>query len=150
MLTHFQREGLDKQQDIEATLYEFDERFKVIKEFCFYDYKDPLALDLSLKGAYDVLVCDPPFLSVECLNSVANTIKFLGSSEVRIIFCTGLVMRAELDQQLKCHMTTFYPTHKNGLSNDFRCYVNYDSESFAAYSDLPPPPSRWLEINKVQ
>lgn len=65
-------------------LLEFDERFNVFKdEFVPYDFKQPLKLDSmsgclnvdktilmwyaeSLKGAFDRIICDPPFLSEEC------------------------------------------------------------------------------------
>lgn len=65
-------------------LFEFDERFAVFKDdFTFYDFKQPLKLDrefvritpgkgilkhdiASLKGAFDRIICDPPFLSEDC------------------------------------------------------------------------------------
>lgn len=65
------------------TLLEYDERFSVFKEFTFYDYQQPTKLPgesnstdkrvetinnyvAELKGKFDRIICDPPFLSEEC------------------------------------------------------------------------------------
>lgn len=65
-------------------LLEFDERFAVFKDdFTCYDYKQPTKLDrkkllypldgteltittASLKGSFDRIICDPPFLNEDC------------------------------------------------------------------------------------
>jgi predicted methyltransferase len=48
------------------TLLEFDERFGVFKEFVKYDFKQPVRLPTELKGSFDCIICDPPFLSQDC------------------------------------------------------------------------------------
>ncbi|KAI4154218.1 MAG: hypothetical protein LQ340_001809 [Diploschistes diacapsis] len=48
------------------SLLEFDERFRVLKEYVYYDYQKPLQLPGHLKGQFDRIICDPPFLSTEC------------------------------------------------------------------------------------
>lgn len=47
-------------------LLEFDERFGVFKEFVHYDFEHPTRLPSELKGTFDRIICDPPFLSEDC------------------------------------------------------------------------------------
>jgi hypothetical protein len=82
-------------------LLEFDERFAVFKDdFSFYDYKQPIKLDgkapqqwldnrnannnkiASLKGSFDRIICDPPFLNEDC-QSKGNHITHLFSKLLR-------------------------------------------------------------------
>lgn len=50
----------------EIKLLEFDERFAVFKEFVPYDFEKTFKLPPELKGTFDVIICDPPFLSQDC------------------------------------------------------------------------------------
>ena len=47
-------------------LLEYDERFAVFKEFVRYDFEKAIQLPAELKGSFDVIICDPPFLSQDC------------------------------------------------------------------------------------
>ena len=47
-------------------MLEFDERFAVFKEFVPYDFEKAIKLPPELKGTFDVIICDPPFLSQDC------------------------------------------------------------------------------------
>jgi hypothetical protein len=49
----------------------------------------------------------------------------------RVMVCTGERMRdliTRLYRPVGVKETTFEVTHKKGLSNEFRCYANFDSE----------------------
>lgn len=48
--------------DYKCTLLEYDKRFEVLEDFVLYDYKHPLELPDNLKGAFDAVVADPPYL----------------------------------------------------------------------------------------
>ena len=50
----------------EINLLEFDERFAVFKEFVYYDFQKAIQLPPEMKGAFDRIICDPPFLSEDC------------------------------------------------------------------------------------
>ncbi|KAG9321758.1 hypothetical protein KVV02_006758 [Mortierella alpina] len=115
-------------------LFEFDTRFDVYgRQFVHYDYSKPLEFRLAqdLKGTVDLIVVDPPFLAEECLTKTLETVKFLLKEGGKVVLCTGLVM-APIASKAGLHLTTFLPAHQNGLSNDFRCYVNYKSDRFTA------------------
>ncbi|KAG0072404.1 hypothetical protein BGZ89_006432 [Linnemannia elongata] len=118
-------------------LFEYDTRFDVYgRQFIHYDYSHPLEFRLAqeLKSSVDLIVVDPPFLSEECLTKTLETVRFLLKEGGKVVLCTGAVMEpiAKKDGLL---MTTFYPGHQNGLSNDFRCYVNYASKRFPFKKD---------------
>ncbi|KAF9584703.1 hypothetical protein BGW38_005485 [Lunasporangiospora selenospora] len=121
-------------------LFEYDTRFDIYgKQFIHYDYSSPLEFRLAkeLQHSVDMIVVDPPFLSEECLTKTLESVKHLlkpasASSEGgKVVLCTGLTMANVASQSLKgLEITTFHPGHRNGLSNDFRCYVNYRSRQF--------------------
>lgn len=55
-------------KDITVKLFEFDPRFEVFgDDFVPYDFQQPLrGLPPQLKGAFDRVLIDPPFLSEDC------------------------------------------------------------------------------------
>jgi hypothetical protein len=65
MLTSVQNSGEVKCRP-QITLLEFDERFAVFKEFVRYDFEKAIQLPAEMKASFDVIICDPPFLSQDC------------------------------------------------------------------------------------
>ncbi|KAF2751664.1 hypothetical protein M011DRAFT_463174 [Sporormia fimetaria CBS 119925] len=118
-------------------LLEYDERFAVFKEFVRYDFEHPTRLPSELKGAFDRIIWDPPFLSEDCQTKAALTVRWLAKSwtpdAVQLIGCTGERMES-LTQKLYAKVgvktTTFEPKHAKGLSNEFRCYANFECEDW--------------------
>jgi 16S rRNA G966 N2-methylase RsmD len=127
------------------TLLEFDDRFGVFKEFVKYDFEQPIKLPTELKGKFDAIICDPPFLSEDCQTKAALTIRWLaknwastsnpsatgGISSLRLIVCTGERMESlihKLYSKVNVRTTSFEVVHAKGLSNEFRCYANFQSE----------------------
>jgi EEF1A lysine methyltransferase 1 len=122
-------------------LLEFDKRFEVLgPDFVYYDYQEPLNLPADLKGEFDRVICDPPFLSEDCQTKTALTVRYLAKSwaapangrknndDLRLISCTGERMEqliAKLYGSIGVRTTTFEPKHSKGLSNEFRCYANF-------------------------
>ena len=68
------------------------------------------------------------------------TVKWLSKPEEekqpnksRIIVCTGERMEfliAKIYKAQGVRTTTFEPTHSKGLSNEFLCYANFESEKW--------------------
>lgn len=81
-------EGWDR---VSAVVLEFDRRFATYgDDFIFYDYNDPLSLEVRVPPhSFDVVLADPPYLSEECLEKVAKTIKYL--SKGKVLLCTGVL-----------------------------------------------------------
>lgn len=122
-------------------LLEYDRRFEVVgSEFDFYDFQHPLRLPAHLGGRFDRIICDPPFLSEDCQTKTALTARFLaktwsGPSEqaLRFISCTGERMESNilrLYEKIGVRTTTFEPEHSKGLSNEFRCYSNFECDDW--------------------
>ena len=120
-------------------LLEYDTRFEVVgSDFVSYDYQQPLRLPPELKGAFDRIICDPPFLSEDCQTKTALTVRYLArqwtpvtesSDGLRLITCTGERMEptiTKLYRSVGVRTTTFEPVHQKGLSNEFRCYANFE------------------------
>ena len=127
-------------------LLEYDQRFSVFQEeYKHYDYQQPLRLGADMKGAFDRVFCDPPFLSEDCQTKAAMTVRWLckgynepttelsdlhqRASRTRIIVCTGERME-EIVRRLHPDIftTDFEPRHAQGrLGNDFMCFADYES-----------------------
>lgn len=79
---------------IDITLFEYDLRFKTkyLSMFVHYDYKYPLNVPEELKGSFDIIIADPPFISEECLVKIAQTIRLLSKTTTKLIICSGSVL----------------------------------------------------------
>lgn len=120
----------------EICLLEYDERFGVFKEFVKYDFEQPTRLPSQLKGRFDRIICDPPFLSEDCQMKAALTVRWLARSwtkdGLRLIVCTGERMESlihKLYAKVSIQTTDFEVKHAKGLSNEFRCYSNVETNS---------------------
>lgn len=120
------------------TLFEFDDRFAIFKkDFVHYDLHQPLKLDSALKGQFDRIICDPPFLNEDCQTKTALTARWLArtwSSEIKVIVCTGERMADIIHRvygKIGIQTTTFLPQHSKGLSNEFKCYSNFICNDWA-------------------
>lgn len=121
-----------------VNLLEYDSRFEVFgQDFFSYDFQQPLKLSPSLKGAFDRIIVDPPFLSEDCQTKTALTVRFLAkdwrSEGLRLISCTGERMAGTMEKlygRVGVRETDFEVVHAKGLSNEFRCYANFECEAW--------------------
>ncbi|KAI8939325.1 hypothetical protein NX059_003115 [Plenodomus lindquistii] len=122
----------------QITLLEYDERFAVFKEFVRYDFEKAIQLPAELKGSFDAIICDPPFLSQDCQTKAALTVRWLAKSwtqdDLRLIVCTGERMESLITEKLYgkigTRTTDYEIKHSKGLSNEFRCYANFECEDW--------------------
>lgn len=71
-------------------LFEYDKRFKAFGSyFHFYDYNKPEEIPETCVNAFSVVIADPPFLSEECLEKVAITVKKILKPDGKVLLCTG-------------------------------------------------------------
>ncbi|KAH7085454.1 putative N6-adenine methyltransferase-domain-containing protein [Paraphoma chrysanthemicola] len=120
----------------EIKLLEYDERFAVFKEFARYDFEKAIQLPAEMKGSFDRIICDPPFLSEDCQTKAALTVRWLAKSwtpeSLRLIVCTGERMESlvttKLYGKVGTKTTDYEIMHAKGLSNEFRCYANFECE----------------------
>ena len=123
-------------------LLEFDPRFKVLagsEHFSVYDYNKPNDIPEHLRNKCHRLLIDPPFLEEECQTKSSQAAKNLlvqnktektkyGDNKYKLITSTGERMFELVTKKNypDTEMTDFFPEHKNGLSNEFRCYANFE------------------------
>ncbi|KAJ8668834.1 hypothetical protein QAD02_000098 [Eretmocerus hayati] len=112
----------------QVKLFEFDQRFSVFgTDFIFYDYNTPQNIPADLHGIFDLVICDPPFLSEECLSKTAITVRLL--MKKKVVLCTGAIMEELSSKLLAVKKCTFTPHHKNNLANEFSCYSNFNFDN---------------------
>lgn len=145
----------------------------------YYDFEQPTRLPgkspplssrvtinsilVELKGRFDRIIVDPPFLSSDCQTKgeppsrksriLTNTSRIAALSvrwlsrhwtappeslqddgtALRLIVCTGERMETLVNKlygKVGLHTTTFEPQHSKGLSNEFRCYANFECNAW--------------------
>ncbi|KAF7818904.1 protein-lysine N-methyltransferase N6AMT2 [Senna tora] len=113
---------------VSLQLLEYDKRFEQYgSDYTFYDYNKPMDLPSELKNAFKIVVADPPYLSQECLEKVAETISFLKKpGESYLLLLTGAVQKERAAEILGLHPCGFRPQHSSKLGNEFRLFTNYD------------------------
>lgn len=124
-------------------LLEYDSRFKVLagsEHFSLYDYNMPDEIPDHLRHKCHRLLIDPPFLEPDCQTKSAQAAKNLlvkedkrqertksGDIKYKLISSTGERMHDVVTNHYPgTKITNFYPEHKNGLSNEFRCYATFE------------------------
>ncbi|KAL5545618.1 hypothetical protein UlMin_005305 [Ulmus minor] len=109
-------------------LLEYDNRFEQYgSDFTFYDYNHPEELPLELKHSFRIVVADPPYLSEECLEKIAQTITFLAQSgETYLLLLTGEVQRDRAAELMGLRPCVFRPRHSSKLGNEFWLFTNYN------------------------
>eukprot|EP00884_Botryococcus_braunii_P019113 jgi/Botrbrau1/5886/Bobra.0366s0064.1 len=114
---------------VRCDLFEFDTRFQGLGNFHFYDYNSPCGIDGTLLRAFDLVIADPPYLSKDCLEKVAITIKALAQnpSTPSAILLTGSTMRDTAEECLGVRPVGFRPQHKSKLGNEFMLYTSIDA-----------------------
>jgi hypothetical protein len=102
------------------------QRVQALGNFTYYDYKAPDDVPEGLHHSFGVVVADPPYLSQECLQKTAVTMRLLAKDVERSRFylLTGAVMREPAAQLLGLRPATFRPQHKNKLGNEFCLFTN--------------------------
>ena len=126
----------------EVKLLEYDPRFSACEDFVFYDFNSPLDLPAELKGRFNRVLCDPPFLSEDCQTKAAMTVRWLSTSAQptlsdfpasRLIVCTGERMGPLVPKIYPGLKTTdVEPRHaQDRLGNEFKCYANYECRSWS-------------------
>ncbi|KAK1340685.1 hypothetical protein QTO34_017076 [Cnephaeus nilssonii] len=103
-------------EDLAVYLFEYDRRFSIYgEEFIFYDYNNPLDFPGNIAHhSFDIVIADPPIF----LRNVSGKRQKPSSA----------VMEEEAAKLLGVKTCKFIPKHTRTLANEFRCYVNYDSQ----------------------
>lgn len=122
-------------------LLEYDTRFNVLAgndHFFHYDFYKPNDIPETLKNKCHRVLIDPPFLEEECQTNSAIAARNLlvtdttprtktNDLQFKLVSSTGERMKDVIKRNYpETSITNFYPEHKNGLSNEFRCYASFE------------------------
>ena len=101
-------------------------RTQALGNFTYYDYTEPEDVPEELHSSFGVVVADPPYLSEECLQKTAVTMRLLAKDTEKpcLYLLTGAVMREPAAKLLGLRPATFRPQHKNKLGNEFCLFTN--------------------------
>jgi methylase of polypeptide subunit release factors len=124
--------------------FEFDRKFDLGEGgFTFYDYNYPTELPADLKGQFDMIVADPPYVTKETWEKYRLTIEYLLAPGGKILLST-LEDNADFILELTgCTKQTFKPYIPN-LIYQFGFYSNYECSELLSQVN-PEIPSRTPE-----
>lgn len=73
----------------DSIVLDFDKQWESDPGFVFYDYNDPESIPERLKGSFEGVLIDPPFITTEVWEKYAKTAKLLLKDGGKII-CTTI------------------------------------------------------------
>ena len=83
------------------TLLEYDDRFGVFKEFVKYDFQHAIKLPAELKGSFDRIIVDPPFLSEDCQTKGEHTLDSRNKVILTKFSCTDRTMAGQIVDSIR-------------------------------------------------
>lgn len=117
-------------------IFEFDERFAVFSDdFIQYDYRRIAEQDDYLDefaGLFDIVICDPPFLSRECIESTSKIVKKLKKENAKVLLCSGQSVSDHAKEFLGLDRCQYRPQHERNLANEFCSYANFPLDELIA------------------
>ena len=95
------------------SMWQYDKKWEADRGFVFYDYKQPEEVPEALKGVFDLIVVDPPFITEEVWTMYTTTIRLLlkeGVNDENVphgkMILTTLYENAEMMERLLGAKTT--------------------------------------------
>ena len=117
----------DKEVKANSKVFDFDTKFEKDPNFIFYDFNKPEDLSDDLKGTFDYVMIDPPFVTEEVWTLYAEAAKFLLWEEGKILLSTIDERESFLKEILGVSRKAFRPSIPN-LVYQYSFYANYDDE----------------------
>lgn len=110
-----------------SKVLDFDRQWEADPGFVFYDFNEPENLPLELRGQFEFILIDPPFITKEVWEKYAATARFLARPGARLLCTTIAENQALLHDILGVWPALFRPSIPN-LVYQYSTYVNYRSE----------------------
>ena len=140
--------ALEEEQRSQCYVFDYDKKWDEDRGFVFYDFNDPTNVTsnheqqdtgktLDLKGAFHLMVIDPPFITREVWEKYTESAKFLlnsppgpSSDGTGMIIGTTVAENAPfMNELLSCDAQVFMPSIPN-LVYQYNCYANFDDAEF--------------------
>ena len=104
---------------------QFDTSLEPCPGYHFYDYNHPCDIDESCRGAFDLVVIDPPFITESVWRDYATTARLLSKGDkVRVIATTVDENAALLESLFGCQRVSFRPTNPH-LVYQYSTFTNF-------------------------
>lgn len=105
---------------------DFDRQWSTDPGYVFYDFNDPAGVPTELRGAFDFVLVDPPFITYEVWEKYASTARLLLRDGGRVL-CTTIAENEQIMKKLlglsPVHFRPSIPT----LVYQYNVYTNYNS-----------------------
>eukprot|EP00927_Polykrikos_kofoidii_P071501 TRINITY_DN67764_c0_g1_i1.p1 TRINITY_DN67764_c0_g1~~TRINITY_DN67764_c0_g1_i1.p1 ORF type:complete len:410 (-),score=85.43 TRINITY_DN67764_c0_g1_i1:56-1261(-) len=108
-------------------VFDFDRQWDLDPGYVFYDFNEPEALAPELRNAFDFVLIDPPFITVEVWQKYATTAKLLARDGARLL-CTTIAENKGLMQEILGLGPALFRPSIPTLVYQYSIYVNYKSE----------------------
>eukprot|EP00906_Rhabdomonas_costata_P025408 RCo036328 len=84
-----------------SSLLDYDSKWKAVPGFVQYDFNHPVDLPGELRGQFDYVVVDPPFITEEVWTKYAETVQWLLSeAQGGKVLCSTIAENAPMMQRL--------------------------------------------------
>eukprot|EP01139_Manchomonas_bermudensis_P000561 Amastigsp_a619_32.p1 type:complete len:186 gc:universal Amastigsp_a619_32:66-623(+) len=114
-----------------SRVFDIDEQWASTPEFVRYDYKEPTALSPDLRGSFDFIVVDPPFITRDVWELYAQTVRFLMKPGARLLLSSVAENEAMLHELLGVSRVVFQPSIPH-LVYQYSLFANYESPRLGA------------------
>lgn len=122
--------SLSKPVRARSWCFDLDEQWQNDRGFVRYDFNEPTSFPNhdQLKGTFDMVVIDPPFITREVWENYTETAKFLLKPGGAVMGSTIAENAPFMKELLECEPQTFLPSIPT-LVYQYKFYTNYRSKS---------------------
>ena len=126
--------SLSKKVREQCFVFDFDKKWSKDRGFVFYDFNKPSEVSPELKGTFNLIVIDPPFITEDVWSKYAITAKLLlkpGNSGQQNLICTTVQENAPMMHRLLGVQPCSYRPSIPNLVYQYCLYTNFESEVFS-------------------
>lgn len=134
-----QLEAAGDDGETEAMVFEYDRRFGDTYGdlFCYFDFNHPERIPEELRGSFDYVMADPPYLDDNTMRLTIESMRILARDPETTPMCynSGAVMAESVRAHAGWRECRFHPEHASNLQNEFSCFTNYDAKGLDGWYD---------------
>eukprot|EP00239_Pterosperma_sp_CCMP1384_P012926 CAMPEP_0197866530 /NCGR_PEP_ID=MMETSP1438-20131217/44263_1 /TAXON_ID=1461541 /ORGANISM="Pterosperma sp., Strain CCMP1384" /LENGTH=155 /DNA_ID=CAMNT_0043485101 /DNA_START=436 /DNA_END=903 /DNA_ORIENTATION=+ len=120
----------NKELKANSVLFDLDPQWTNLPNYVVWNFNEPLGYPEEMKGTFDYVVIDPPFITEEVWQLYIESTKSLLTPGGKVLGTTIVENKEQLDRELGCKPQVFAPSIPK-LVYQYSLYVNYESELFS-------------------
>ncbi|CAM9183992.1 unnamed protein product [Pylaiella littoralis] len=130
--------SLDKELRAKCKVFDLDTKWAKDPGFVRYDFTKPEDIPEAVRGKFDMVVVDPPFITRQVRYTAAIQL-LLRPGGAGLVLCSTISENAPLMQELLGANPCDYKPSIPNLVYQYSLYVNYDSKRLGfANPEIPP------------